>query len=79
MKLLGSRLDALDVQDHLSEGALVEGAYVVMKVIHEDGTAGISTAWSAGMDFITRRGLLEYALDSERRDFVTEVVGNDDD
>lgn len=79
MKLLGSRLDALDVRDHLSDGALVEGAFVVMKVINEDGTTGIATAWSAGMDFVTRRGLLEYARDSERKDFVTEAMGDDDD
>ena len=79
-KTLGNRIDALGINDYVDDGGLVEAAFVVMKVMDEDGEVGIATAWSPGTDFITRRGLLEYALASERRDFTrVDRVEDDDD
>ena len=78
-KTLGNRIDALGINDYVDDGHLVEAAFVVMKVVDEDGEVGIATAWSPGTDFITRRGLLEYALASERRDFISVDRAEDDD
>jgi len=63
---IGSRLDALGVGARLDGEELVDGAVVVMRVIDTDGQARVASAWSEGMDFIVRRGLLEIALDADR-------------
>ena len=78
MKLLGNRLDALEIKDYLDDGCLVESAFVVMKVVDEEGEVALATAWSSGTDFVTRRGMLEYALDSERRDFESTDKSGDE-
>jgi len=66
MSLLGSRLDALGVSQALDDGDLIEGAVVITKVLLANGDVRVALAWSDGMDFITRRGLQEIALDSDR-------------
>ena len=63
---IGSRLDALGVGARLTGEELVDGAVVVMRVVEADGRTRVSSAWSEGMDFIVRRGLLEIALDADR-------------
>ena len=78
MRLLGNRIDSLGIKDYVGDGHLVEAAFVVMKVVDEDGEVGIATAWSPGTDFVTRRGLLEYALASERKDFAVRDIEEDE-
>lgn len=78
-KTLGNRIDALGINDYVDDGDLVEAAFIVMKVVDEDGEVGIATAWSPGTDFITRRGLLEYALAYDRRAFTSADRAEDDD
>lgn len=78
-KTLGNRIDSLGIKDYVDDGHLVEAAFVVMKVMDEDGEVEIATAWSPGTDFITRRGLLECALALERRGFISVDRAEDDD
>lgn len=64
--LTGDLIDALGVKFTQHEGDLISDAVLVTKVIEADGSVRISVAWSDGMDFVTRRGLLEHACDQER-------------
>ena len=63
---IGAALDSSGVGATLGDGELLDGAVVVMRVIDTDGRTRVSSAWSDGMDFIVRRGLLEIALDVDR-------------
>jgi hypothetical protein len=63
---LGDRLDTIGVKATLHEGDLVSSALVIMHVIEDDGTSRISTAWSDGLDWVTRRGMIEVARDFDR-------------
>jgi len=63
---IGQLLDSLGVQGVLREGDLPSEAIVILKVVGPEGKVRVQAAWSEGMDFITRRGLLDVALVSER-------------
>lgn len=64
---IGETIDALGVRRNpLPEGHMVSDAIVLMRVIDADGVTYISQVWSEGMDWISRRGLMEAALDTER-------------
>lgn len=63
---LGSLLAAQGMKLTLDADELVESAVLIVKVIDSDGDACIRTAWPPGMDWITRRGLIEVARDVER-------------
>lgn len=63
---IGDRLDTLGVTASLDEGDLISDVVVIMKVVNSDGKARVSTAWSDGIDWITRRGMLEVVRDVER-------------
>lgn len=64
---IGQTIDALGVRSTpLPEGHMVSDAIVLMRVISDTGETYISQVWSEGMDWISRRGLLEAALDTER-------------
>lgn len=63
---IGDRIDALGVRATLREGELVDGAVILMRVIESDGDVRVQTAWSDGLDWVTKRGMIEAARDSER-------------
>lgn len=64
---IGETIDALGVRRApLPEGHMISDAVVLMHVIDADGDTYISQVWSEGMDWISRRGLLEATLDTER-------------
>ena len=65
---IGPVLDAQGIEIRLPEGHLVSGAVVIMRLIDSDGRAYAKQAWSDGMDWISRRGLIEVARDAERVD-----------
>lgn len=83
-KPIGDLLDTLGVTATLDEGDLINSAVVILSVQGEAGTE-MSLAWSDGLDWITRRGLLEEARDIERSAgryagiFIAELMGDDDD
>ncbi len=63
---IGAMLDGLGVTAHLPEGALVSSAVVLLAAVGADGREMVKLAWSGGQSWVTRRGLLEVALDGER-------------
>lgn len=63
---LGDRLDALGVTGELDDGDLVAGAVVLLKVIEDDGQVRMQVAWSDGMSWLERYGMLAVAIDGER-------------
>ena len=69
---IGSILDARNVRVTIGEGELISDAVVILRIVNSDGDTNVRVAWSDGMDWISRRGLLEVARDVER------VSGGDD-
>lgn len=65
---IGQVLDASGLQATLRDGELVDGAVVVMRVIDSEGRSRVSMAWTDGLDFIVRRGLMEIARDVDRQE-----------
>jgi hypothetical protein len=63
---IGDAIDNIGVRATMSDGELLDGAVVIMRILDRDGRTRVSTAWSDGMDWIVRRGLLEVSLDVER-------------
>ncbi|MGC0251524.1 hypothetical protein [Pseudactinotalea sp. Z1748] len=71
---IGDLIDARGVVATLGPDQLVSDVLVILKVhTDHDGTA-IQIAYSEGMDWITRRGLIEVARDADAYDW-----GDDDD
>lgn len=65
---LGELLDGLGVTHSPAEGELVSDALVLLKVIEEDGSVRLRAAWSDGMSWIERLGMLNAAVASEASD-----------
>lgn len=63
---VGPILDARGVAVTLPDGHLVGDAVVLMRVLSDDGSTYVKQAWTEGMDWISRRGLIEVARDAER-------------
>ncbi|WP_372595665.1 hypothetical protein [Actinotalea sp.] len=59
-------LDALDIRTGLNDGDLVADAVVILRIVTTEGRSDVRTTWSAGMDWVTRRGLIEVARDADR-------------
>jgi len=63
---LGQIIDGLGVDGmDLAEGELAAAAIVLMKVIDNDGDVVFRCAWSDGMSWLERRGMVETARDGE--------------
>lgn len=64
---VGEVLDGLQVtlSPPIAYDDLVTEGMVILKVMHGDGTSGVRVAWSAGLDWVSRRGLTEIARDAE--------------
>ncbi len=58
---IGDILDARGVVAGMDDGDLVAGAIVLLKVVDEDGDVILRTAWSEGMSWIERLGMLHAA------------------
>ena len=63
---VGNLLDSLGVAYSPDEGELVSDALVIMKVVREDGSVGLRVAWSEGMSWVERLGMLHAAELFER-------------
>lgn len=73
---IGDVLDGLGIRATLNEGELVAGAMVLLKVIDTDGDARLSMAYSDGLGWIERAGMLRIA---EGMESGTVKLAPDDD
>jgi hypothetical protein len=58
---IGDVINGLGITARLDEGELVAGALVLMKVVDNDGDTRLSLAYSDGMGWIERIGMLRVA------------------
>ena len=65
---IGQLLDTLGVTSTIAPDDLPVAALVLLKVVNADGDVRLSAAWSDGMDWITRLGMLTAATASETPD-----------
>lgn len=77
---LGELLDSLNVRSTAPtrEGHLVASACVVLKMLDADGCVYVATAWSDGLDWITKRGMIEIARDVESREIADHPEDDED-
>ena len=62
---LGDRLDELEVRPTLLDGDLVVDAVVLLRVVDADGIERLQAAWSSGISWVTRLGMLHHAIHNE--------------
>lgn len=67
-KSVGEIIDGLGVKLTLNDGDLIASALLITEVSEPDGQTRVSVAYSEGMNWITRRGLIEVARDFETID-----------
>ncbi|PYC83439.1 hypothetical protein C7C46_08890 [Streptomyces tateyamensis] len=58
---LGPIIDGLGVAAHLADGELAAAAVVLLKVLQADGSTRLSLAYSDGLGWIERAGMLRVA------------------
>lgn len=58
---IGNLIDSLGVTRTEKEGELISGAIVLLKVVDAEGDVALSVAWSDGMNWIERIGMLRAA------------------
>ncbi len=58
---VGDLIDSLGVRHTPADGEMVSDVVVLMKVIYNDGRVSLRTAWSVGMSWIERLGMLRAA------------------
>lgn len=61
LRPIGNVIDALGVTATLDDGELVAGALVLLKIIETDGSTRLSCAYSDGLGWIERAGMLRIA------------------
>lgn len=59
---LGNLIDSLGVTHDPEEGELVASAVVILKTVDADGEVGMRLAWSDGLSWIERLGMLHASL-----------------
>jgi hypothetical protein len=62
----GGNLTAPNLMEELDQGALVSDVVMLIKYVDKDGRVGLTAAWSEGLDWISRRGMIETFRDTER-------------
>jgi hypothetical protein len=62
---VGPFLDGLGITTSLEEGDLVPDAIVILKRVNAQGDVSLSVAWSEGMSWLERRGMLRVAEQME--------------
>lgn len=72
---IGDVLDGIGIKATLEEGELVAGAMVLLKVIDTDGDTRLTMAYSDGLGWIERAGMLRIAEALETRS--STLTGDD--
>lgn len=67
-RTIGHVVDGLGVIPKLADTDLVSSAVVLMAVVDEDGDERLSIAWSPGLSWLTRTGMLHHALAEETKE-----------
>jgi len=62
---IGTILDQQGLEADLDDGDLIDGAMVLVRVRRANGDTTVKSLTTDGMDFITRRALVEIARDGE--------------
>ena len=65
---IGQLIDTLGVKANIAPDDLPAAALVLLKIVDADGSVRLSLAYSEGMDWITRLGMLTAATASETPD-----------
>ena len=65
---IGQLIDSLGVTSTIAPDDLPVAALVLLKVVDATGGVRLAAAWSEGMDWITRLGMLTAATASETPD-----------
>lgn len=65
---IGDQIDGSGVDMTINDGDLVSDFLVIARVSLADGRETIRSAWSDGLGWVVRRGMVESALDAERMD-----------
>lgn len=68
MTALADRIAPLGIESGLADGDLVEAAVVLVKVVDPEGKVRLRIAWSDGLSWIERRGMIEIARDADIAD-----------
>lgn len=65
---IGDALDNLGITTSLPDGALISNAVVVLKILLPSGATRLAIAYSEGLDWIDRAGLLHvaHAMETDR-------------
>jgi hypothetical protein len=64
---VGEMVDALGIRAKIRPDDLICGAIVVIAVMEPDGILSLRCCASGGLNWLEKRGMLETALDLERR------------
>lgn len=62
---IGELIDARGVRAAIADEEIVTDVVVLLRGVGEDSKTFIRAAWSEGMDWIMRRGIIEVARDQE--------------
>lgn len=62
---IGNLIDGLGVTMSFEEGELVKSVVVLVTVLDPDGTTTLRSAWSDGMSWVERVGMLRVAESEE--------------
>jgi hypothetical protein len=62
---IGQIVDGLGVKPTINDGDLISGVVVLLEVVEDDGSERLSIAWSEGMSWMKRTGMLHHALAKE--------------
>lgn len=65
---LGEVVDSQGVTADLAEEDLVAGVVVLLKIVDQEGGTRMALAWSDGMSWLERVGMLRVAELNERED-----------
>ncbi len=63
---IGDTIDALGVRATINDGELVTGVLVILSILGDGERTRVATAWSDGLGWVTRRGLVEISRDAYR-------------
>lgn len=62
---IGNLLDSLGITHTPEDGELVPAAIAILKTVDSNGAVGLRLAWSDGMSWIERLGMLHASLAME--------------
>lgn len=65
MSDIGDILDGQNITPTIGDDDLIASAVILLEVVEPDGDTRLSVAWSEGMSWLKRTGMLHHALAEE--------------